>query len=611
MKRFLKLFWAFALVLVLSVGFIACGKDNKTEAAKTGGEGSSAELDGTYNITVWTSEVSGVKEQFESQIAKFQTANPGIVINATVEGIGEGNAATQMISSVEDGADIFCFAQDQLARLVQAAAVQKLGVQASATVKELNEERAYQSAIVNGDLYCYPLTSDNGYYMYYDKRVVSEDHLGSLEDIIADCENAGKMFSFNLEGSGWYNASFFFATGCKTEWTTDENGKFVSVNDTFNSANGLIALKGMQKLLKSSCYNDSSNGADFDAAVPSAVVIDGTWDANTVKAILGDNYGVAELPSFTVDGKSYHLGSFYGTKLLGVKPQTDAKRAAVLQKLALFLTNEECQLERLETFGWGPTNKAAQATDAYKNNAALTALTKQNQYAVLQGQIHGSWWDISKTYATAAKAATTDEELQAALDAYKAAIDGLLSMPVDEQNAFTVIGSFSGYNWDTDVAMEQKPAGTWMTTEPISFAAGDEFKVRQGKSWDVNFGDNGDNFKVTEAGNFYVKFVYDEANNTGVITLEKVNPNYGWTLIGAYGEYNWNNDQYMEPNADGVWSTTEAVELAAGNEFKVRFGLSWDESYGDGGANFVVETAGSYYVTFDPSTTLVALVPAE
>ena len=48
--------------------------------------------------------------------------------------------------------------------------------------------------------------------------------------------------------------------------------------------------------------------------------------------------------------------------------------------------------------------------------------------------------------------------------------------------------------------------------------AGVEFKVRQGKSWDVSFGAaDGSNFKVEEAGTYYI--VFDEAATT--ISLEK------------------------------------------------------------------------------------------
>lgn len=508
--------------LFLGVGALAVGlslaacREPKEENPLEG-------LEGTYDVSVWVSEVEGVKELTERQIDAFEEKYPGVVINATVDGVSEKDSATNMVANVEEGADVFCFAQDQLARLVQAGALNKLGVKASETVTDLNDAGAVKAATVDGSIYCYPLTSDNGYFMFYDKSVVQESHLDSLEDIIKDCEAAGKMFSMELETSGWYNASFFFATGCKSDWTTKEDGSFSSVNDTFNSEAGVVALKGMQKILKSSSYVSSSNAADFAAAVPSAVVISGTWSTKTAKEALGENFGATDLPSFTVDGKSYHMGSFSGNKLLGVKPQVDSKKGAVLQQLALYLTNEECQNQRFDEFAWGPSNKNAQQADAVKADAALSALAAQSAYAIPQGQIHGSWWDISKTYATSAKTATTDADLTAALNAYKTAIDALFNMSDAVKNAFTIVGKINGdESWTQDLPMTESPSGTW-TSEPITFLADDEFKVRQGKSWDVSFGDGTGNFKVTTAGTYIVKFVYDATAGTGTITLEPAN----------------------------------------------------------------------------------------
>ena len=491
-----------ALVMALMLCLTACGGKDTGNTDAGNNAGTETSLEGTYDITVWVSEVDGMKELTAAQIDKFEEANPGIVINATVEGVSEAESATQMINSVEDGADIFCFAQDQLSRLVMAGALNELGQQAAATVTEKNDAGAVKAASVGGKLYCYPLTSDNGYYMYYDKSVVKAEHIDSLEDIIADCEAAGRLFSFEMETSGWYNVAFMFATGCVSEWTTDAEANFISVNDTFNSEAGLIALKGMQKLLKSPAYNSSSAGADFAAAVPSAVVISGTWAANDVKAALGDNYAAADLPSFTVDGKSYHLASFSGNKLMGVKPQLDAKKGAVLQKLALFLTDEACQMERFNQFGWGPSNLNAQATDAVKADAALSALAAQSAYATPQGNIHGSWWDISKVYAVAAKAATTDAELQAALQAYQDSINGLFSMSDEVKNAFTVIGTVNGTNWDMDFAMENKD-GVWVTVDTFALTAGMEFKVRQGLNWDIAF--PASNYVVEADGNYKIQ----------------------------------------------------------------------------------------------------------
>lgn len=590
MKKLLALVLSLML-MVTCFSFVGCSKGEAVD------------------ITIWVSEVEGVKELTQQQVDAFLKANKNINFNVTIEGISESEAATQMITSVEDGADIYCFAQDQLARLIAAGALSPLGQAAAAEVTANNDTGSVAAATVGSTVYCYPMTSDNGYFMYYDTSVIPEEDVDSLEAIIEDCEDAGKMFSFELENSVWYGASFFFATGCESTWTTDDDGAFTAVNDTFNSAEGIIAAQGMQKILKSSCYFNSSNVSDFSATTPSAVVISGTWGATDAKAALGDNYGVADLPSFTVGTTSYHLGSYSGYKLMGVKPQTDATKAANLQKLALYLTGETCQLERFESFSWGPSNKAAQANEAVLADAALTVLAQQNAYAVPQGQVASRWWDIGKVLTVAIKEATDTAGIQAALNTYDTSVAAIFSVPASEAEAFTVIGV--GGDWNTDLAMTENTTepGVWYSNEAITFEAGGEFQVRQGKAWDVQFGALGEdgfstknNFVVETAGKYFVKLVYDEEAGTGIVSLQKTSPIHGWTVIGLNGD--WNTDLPMEIQADGTWLTTIAYEMDAGEEFKVRQGLAWDVSYGAGTGNYIVETAGTYYVKFNADNTI-------
>lgn len=499
MKKFLSILLAVLCVISLT----ACNKASEEQDT-------SNTLEGTYDIVLWVSESEGVADLTQKQIDRFMEENPGIVINATIEGISEQDSATTMITDVESGADVYCFAQDQLNRLVQAGALNVLGEATSATVREINDAGSVNAASVDGQLYCFPMTSDNGYFMYYDKSVISEDMVDDLATLVKACEDNNKMFSMEYKTSAWYTASFFFATGCTSDWGTSADGSFTGVTDTFNSPEGLTAMKGMQILAKSPSANSSSAGEEFSKG--SAVVVTGTWASSVIKDILGDNMGVADLPSFTVDGNTYHMGSFSGNKLMGVKPQADAKKAAVCQQLALYLTNEQCQLERFEAKGWGPSNKVAQTNDAVKADPSLGALASQNEYATPQGQIHGSWWDIAKVLGTVAEEANSDEELQAGLDAYQASIDGLFNMDPAVANAFTVIGSVNGEAWDNDHTMTETD-GKWISDEAFEFAGGEEFKVRKGLSWDEAY--PAENFVVEEAGTYHV--VLDPT--TGEVTL--------------------------------------------------------------------------------------------
>ncbi len=497
MKKLLALILALAMALT----FVACGAPAETgggSEGEGGGEAVGNELAGTYDVVIWAPEAA--VDLTKKQVDDFNSSNEyGITVNATVEPVSEADAATNMITDVQAGGDLYFFAQDQLSRLIQAGALSKLGASAVEFVKSNNNAASILAAQAGTDLYAYPLTADNGYFMYYDKSVVPESDIDSLEAIIADCEAAGKNISYELENA-WYNAGFFFGTGCHSDWVTDADGNFISIDDDFNSDKGLIAAKGLYKIVSSKSYVSAST-ADF--ASGSAVVITGTWNYSTIKDQLGDNMGVADLPSFEVDGQSYHIGSYSGCKLMGVKPQTDAVRGAALARLAQYLTGKDCQLARFDSFGWGPSNNEALADPAVAADPTLAALNEQGNYAVPQPNIHGSWWDIAKVITTDVKASDgSDEALKAALAKYEESIQAVFTMSDDVKNAFTVIGSINGDGWTLDLPMTAD-GDVWTSDEAYTMDAGVEFKCRQGKSWDVAY--PADNFVVETAGTYYIQ----------------------------------------------------------------------------------------------------------
>ena len=512
-----------ALVMVLSLAACGGSSTEPTNApvaenpAPTEAQGSSeAEnpLAGTYDITMWVSESDGMTALTQEMIDAFEVQYPGIVINASIEGVSEADAGSKVVADVASAPDIYCFAQDQMARLVQAAALAGPSGDVAELIKAQNDAGSVAAASVAGNLYAYPMTSDNGYYMYYDTSIISEEDAESLEKVIEICETNNVKFRFALENA-WYNAGFFFGVGCHSLWTMNEAGEFTSLDDNFNSDLGLIAMKGMEKLAKSPCYDSNA-----DIFTDAGVVITGIWNANAAADHFGENLGATDLPSFEVDGNSYHIGSYSGNKLMGVKPQSDAKKGAVLSLLAQFLTNEECQMKRYEGYQWGPSNLAAQASESVQANISLAALAKQNAYGQPQGQIHGSWWDTAKLLGAQAKAATSEDDLKKALAEYEATNAGVLSMSDEQKNAWSVIGNICGTNWDTDLPMtETETAGTYLS-EVLELKAGEEFKCRQGASWDVNFGVefNGANVVVEADGKYQVQLVWDGAEN-GVITL--------------------------------------------------------------------------------------------
>ncbi len=99
------------------------------------------------------------------------------------------------------------FANDQLEPLVKANAIAKLGGEAADYVKTSNSEAMAATVTYDGDIYAVPYTS-NTWFMYYDKRVFSEDDVKSLDTMLTK----GKV-SFPFD-NGWYLNAFYAANGC-------------------------------------------------------------------------------------------------------------------------------------------------------------------------------------------------------------------------------------------------------------------------------------------------------------------------------------------------------------------------------------------------------------
>ncbi len=367
---------------------------------------------GTGNVTIWVAE--NVVDFTKEQVKSFQDANSEYAgYTVDVQPVGEGDAASNMLTDVEGGADIFGFAQDQLARLVSAGALSPVMGENADFVTSANDAGAASAATMAGTTYAYPLTSDNGYFLYYDKSVVTDPT--KLETILADCEAAGKGFYMEVN-SGWYQPAFFFGAGCELTYDTDDAGNFTKCNSTYNSDNGVAAMKALIALTGSKAFN---NGSSMDNATNPAAIVDGTWDSDAAKKAFGENYACAKLPTFNVDGKDYQMSGFGGFKLLGVKPQTDANKLAVCNAIAKYLSSEEVQVARYNAVGWGPSNVNAQASDAVKADEALSALAEQLAFTIPQGQYPGDYWTLATSLGDDIIAhkydGASDDDLKAAL----------------------------------------------------------------------------------------------------------------------------------------------------------------------------------------------------
>lgn len=385
---------ALAMSMLATVGLTSCGSSDDSTASGGSASGGKAQ-----NITVWApEEVSSLtQEKLNTWLEGSEWKGKYTI---TVSAMGEGDAATQMLTDVEAGADVFGFAQDQLARLVAAGALSAPGGVFLDNVSNNNDAGSVGAATLDGKVYAYPETSDNGFFLYYDKSVVSDP--STLDGILTDCANAGKKFYMDIQ-SGWYNVAFFFATGAECYYNYDTEGNVVDAVCDYNSEKGLKALKAMEAMAENPGFSQSTeaDAALFDPNGGTAgAIVSGTWDSATIQGLLGDNFGAAKLPTFTVDGETFQMSGFGGFKLVGVKPQTDSDKLTFCHAVADYITGEEMQLARFDANGWGPSNKNAQNSDKVKADAALSALADQLQYCPGQGQYPNAYWDLTKAFGT-------------------------------------------------------------------------------------------------------------------------------------------------------------------------------------------------------------------
>lgn len=397
----------------------ASGSESSAYAANAGDSNSTAgngNPDTTIKVWVPDNTVDFTKEK----IADFQKENADAAsYTFDVQAVGEGDAAKDMLTDVESGADVYSFAQDQLARLIAADAILEVAPENAEKVKEENDEGSVSAATVGDTLYAYPLTSDNGYFLYYDKDVVTDP--ADLDAILSDCADAGKNFYFQIN-EAWYQSAFFFATGCKFDYTTDAQGNFTACDMDYASDAGVVALREMARVAESPAFQ---NGSTAGKMVNPAAFVDGTWDTETAKQLLGDGYACAKLPSFTgSDGKTYQMSGFSGYKLMGVKPQENAGKLVVCDALAAYLSSEEVQIGRYQEFGWGPSNLEAKKDPAIQSDEALTALNEQMAVSKPQGQYPDQVWDYSKGFGDdiiqgKINSSMSDDELMAALQTYQ------------------------------------------------------------------------------------------------------------------------------------------------------------------------------------------------
>lgn len=399
-KRVVALLMAACMVL----GLAACGGKEETKIEDV-------------NLVVWGAEED--QTMLRGMIDEFIAANKDKV-NLTVDlGVeSESTAKDTVLTDVEAAADIFSFADDQMTELLAAGALQEVSSAHKDAVIAANGG-ADAGAILaasskEGKLYAYPMTADNGYFMFYNKAYFSDDDVKTMDKMLEKAAAAGKKLTMEID-NGWYLYSFFQAAGL-TMTMNDDQTNTCDWNATSGTYKGVDVAQAILNITKSAGFANLTD-AEFATGVKDGSIIagiNGVWNAATAQEAWGENYAAAKLPTYTVKGDQVQMASFAGYKLIGVNAYS--KNVGWAMELANWLTNEANQIKRFETRGFGPSNVNAAASDSVKTNPAISALAVQSAFATVQ-RVGGKYWEPATTFGAILKEGNPEgTDLQTLLD---------------------------------------------------------------------------------------------------------------------------------------------------------------------------------------------------
>ena len=376
--------------ITTAVSFCGCGGSAQPQEQLQPQE--ETKQSGTVSLNLWGAEEDA--ELLEELIEGFKKQYNSQTFDITVEYQSEASCKDALFGKLIDGygPDVFAFADDQLRIMVAAGMLAP--VEDADTVRKNNIEAACEAASVNNILYAYPMTADNGYFLYYNKAYLSEEDIKSMDNLLRTAKAKGKKFVMDWS-SGWYLYSFFGGTGLSVGLNEDGVSNQCNWNATDTEITGIDVAEGMLSIANSTALDPSGQFVDRvkdGTAIPG---VSGIWDSNLIAEAWGENYGAAKLPTYTCGGNQVQMASFAGYKMVGVNAYS--KQGEWAQKLADFITNEESQTLRFVRRGQGPSNILASASDEIAASPAIKAILSQSEFSNLQS-IGGNYWGPTQKF---------------------------------------------------------------------------------------------------------------------------------------------------------------------------------------------------------------------
>lgn len=367
MKKLLAL--VLALCMVLSMSACAMAED--------------------VSLRVWVGDNLDI-EWINKVIENFKAAYPDKNYTIEVGVQGEGDCSKVVLTDPEAAADVFTFADDQFASMYNAGALQEVLLDPEAVIASNTPESIAAATGVDGKLYAYPATADNGYFMFYNKEYFTEEDVQTLDAMLEKAAAAGKYVAFPMSNA-WYFYSWFKGAGLDMH-SEDGVTNICNWNATDTPITGVQVVEALLAVTANPGFKEADSDPFVAGLKDGSIIagVSGTWNASVAAEAWGENYAATKLPTYTVAGQQVQMGSFSGFKLVGVNAYSENVGDAM--DFAAFMTNEQSQVLRFEIRRQGPSNITALAAESVQAEPAIAAIVAQAPYANVQ-RVGQPFWD--------------------------------------------------------------------------------------------------------------------------------------------------------------------------------------------------------------------------
>ena len=361
-------------------------------AALGGCAPSTVEENSVIPLRVWVGDHADVP-WMEQVVRDFAAANPERNYDVQIGVQNEGDVAKVILADVESAADVFTFADDQLASLLAGGALMPVMEGADDVLNANTAESVAAATGPDGRLYAYPATADNGYFLFYNSAYITPGDATTLESILNRAAENGRKFAFPM-ANAWYLYGFFRGAGLEMRLGTDQLTNLCNWNAVDTPITGVQVLTALMEIAAHPGFVEADSDAFVAGLKDGSIVagVSGTWNAAVAAQVWGEHYAAAKLPTYRVADQDVQMASFSGFKLVGVNAYSP--HAGDAMDLAAFMTAYEAQMDRFALRRQGPSNVAALASAAVQQEPAIAAIVAQAPYADVQ-RVGSKYWDAA------------------------------------------------------------------------------------------------------------------------------------------------------------------------------------------------------------------------